>query len=163
MPATSVEDLLNQTATDLEQLRDQYAGLARELERKNISELHARAKAQFVELLVSREDQTIAALRGYLDADEPHAELDVHVRLGGEFPQTADDLRLPAKPSIDDLVQIAERTDERLALLSERIKIYTLSGGLFQALAAFETLVVNRQRQLAAAVRELDQDMPTPT
>ncbi|KIG16252.1 hypothetical protein DB30_04712 [Enhygromyxa salina] len=148
---------------DLEQLRAQYEKLSRKLECAEPDDLRGRAIVQFLTLLIRRENHTITALRGYVDSafdsGVAHAELDVHVRLGGGFPFRADELQVPEDPSLDDLIGVAERSDEQLAQLTERIQIYTAAQGLRQALAAIEAIVRERRSRLASAVREVDEGM----
>jgi hypothetical protein len=156
MTAANVGALLTNTANVLGELMRNYETLAQDLQSTDTT------MAEFARFLSAREQQTITALHGYLDRHEHIAALDVHVRLAAGFPFGADDLQMPRHPSLDELIELAERTDTQLGQLSERIQVYAVSGELVESLHALEELVSGRQRELSAALHELESYRPSP-
>jgi hypothetical protein len=118
--------------------------------------------AQFAAFLSVREYATIDAIEKYVERDEHHAALDVRVRLGAGFPFSADELAVPSDASVDDLSELARRTDELLATLSQRIGLYAASGELADLLTALDEIAVGRERELASALQELESLSPSP-
>ncbi len=156
MTAATVSELLRDTTTILRTLMRGYESIWREQQATD------EAMAEFALFLSSRERQTITALEGYLERDEDLAALDVHLRLGAGFPFSADDLRLPLRPTTEGLQALGERTDTLLELLGERISVYAASGDLGDVLHALDELVGARRRGLAAALNELETHQPSP-
>lgn len=153
MTTASVNVLLGQAAHALESLARRYESVAREY-------ADDPARAEFAAFLASREHATADELEQY-PHDAPTSALDVHVRFGDAFPHSTDDLELPEHPSLDELIELARRTDTLLEQLSERIQVYAASYQLHEILQALEDLVGGRRRQLTAALHELERYQPS--
>lgn len=156
MTSTTVATILKRTADELEHLMCRYESLRLSVEDTD------PVKAQLAQFLAGREAATMAALDRYQSRHEHHAALDVHVRLASGFPFSGEELHYPDNPSLDELIELAERTDELLGQLSERIQVYAVSGELVTALEALEELVSERRRHLSAALQELEDYAPSP-
>lgn len=156
MTTSTVGALLSNAVSVLDGLMRKYEALGQ----KNPS--GDPTIAEFAQLLRKRERHTIDALQAYLEHDDHRAVLDVHVRLGAGFPYDGDDLTLPERPTLDELIELGERTDMQLVHLAERIEVYAVSGQLVEGLDGLERLVGGRRRELAAALHELEQHRPSP-
>ena len=154
MTAATVGALLDRTVDVLDELGRRYESLAREFERTD------ELAHEFAAFLAERERETIAALAKYRTDEHPLA-LDTHVRLSSGFPFSAEDLAISEHPTLDELASIAERADYLLDHLSERIKVYAAGYNLAEILAALEQLVATRRRQLAGALNEFEEHMPS--
>ncbi|MFO7564262.1 MAG: hypothetical protein R6X02_16565 [Enhygromyxa sp.] len=155
MTTASVTEILDHAARTLEALMHRYGSLARAYETTD------PGKAELAEFLCNREQTTIEALERYRDDAHSNA-LGTHVRFGVAFPYSTDDLELPEHPSLDELIELAQRTDALLEQLSERIQVYAASRQLFEILHAIEELVGGRRRQLSAVLQELERYEPSP-
>lgn len=148
MTSLSLAKLLELTQAELVKVHAYYEGLQ--------DDPPSVARSMFAEFLSQREAHTIAALDQYRAHDEDYPALDVHVRLGWGVPFT-DTLELPEQPSIDQLIELAQTTDQQLAQLGERVRLYAAAKELGETLAAIDALVLNRRHLLAGALRELDE------
>lgn len=155
MTTASVSVILDHAARALETLKHRYLSLAR------ACQTTAPTKAEFATFLGAREQTTVDALEQYRRDAHPTA-LEVHVRFGEAFPYSTEDLELPEHPTIDELIDVASRTDALLEQLSERIQVYAASKQLFEILHALEELVGGRRRQLTAVLNELERYEPSP-
>ena len=156
MTSTTFSALLTETASVLDGLAQAYDAVHRE--RSDVDP----STAGFAEYLKTRELRTIQALENYSEHDADAAALDVHVRLASAFPFVADDLVIPDHATLDELVKIAERSDELLGLLGERIQVYAVSGRLREALDSLGAHVAVRRRELATVLNELENYDPSP-
>jgi hypothetical protein len=147
--------LLDDTQIVLARLQRRYEATWRALETSS------PAVAEFALWLAGREAETIAALAGYR-GDDDAAVLEIHIRLGSGFPFSADDLELPSDPTLDELVAMAERTDQLLTILGQRIRVYAAHGQLLEVLHAIDEHVDGRRRGLANALAELEAHHPSP-
>jgi hypothetical protein len=148
MTSLSIAKLIELTKAELVRLNEYYEA--------QYDPPPSDARSMFAEFLSRREAHTIAALDRYRARDEDHPALDVHVRLAGGVP-FADTRKLPEQPDLEQLIEIAESTDKQLDQLGERVRLYAAAHELAETLAALDALVLTRRRQLAAALRELDQ------
>jgi hypothetical protein len=151
----TVGTLLDDTQIVLARLQRKYEAVWRALEASN------PAVAEFALFLAGREFETIVAFAGYRNEDDA-AVLDVHVRLGSGFPFDDEDLQLPDHPSLDQLIALAERTDELIANLGQRIQVYAAQGQLLTVLDAIDEHIGGRRRALANALSELEEHQPSP-
>lgn len=153
MPTHTVGAIFDRTALALERLAEDYQALASQYQS------HCPLAAELATLLAKRERDTVAALAKYRANEHPLA-LDVHVRLSSAFPFVTDELRLPKHPTLDELVEHAERVDALLDHLGERIEVYAASRPLAEILVALRQIVIGRRRQLAGALNEFDEFEP---
>jgi hypothetical protein len=70
---------------------------------------------------------------------------------------------VPEHPTLDELAELAQRTDSLLEHLSERIQIYAASRPLAEILGALEQIVANRRHHLAGALHEFEEFSSRPT
>lgn len=154
MTTSTVGALFDRVANVLQTLMERYQTLARQSERQD------PLTAEFTALLAARERETVAALEEYRAVEHPLA-LDVHVRLSSGFPFSNDELTLSERPTLDELAELARRTDYLLEQLGERIQVYAASRPLAEILASLGQIVATRRRQLAGALNEFDEFEPT--
>jgi hypothetical protein len=154
MTTATIGALVDRTAVALQSLMHRYASLTRTFESSNAT------AAEFASFLAIRERETIATLEKYC-ADEHPVALDVHVRFASAFPFKTDDLELPEHPTLDELAELAERTDAAIEQMCERVKDYAAAKGLAEILDALEQIVQRRRQQLAGALRELEDYLPS--
>jgi hypothetical protein len=153
MTAVTIGKLLEATEAALIELREGYETVRR---RDPDS-----SRGMLAGLLSQREASTIATFNEYREPDEGHAALDVHVRLGGGFPLD-DGPHVPDDPQIEELLAIAEETDNALEQLHERVGLYAAGAELHAAFSALDALVRRRRQQLASAARELEEFVSGP-
>lgn len=154
MTAVTIGELLDATDTALQDLRRRYAAINQRCPDSPLGMLAG--------ILCQREANTITAIAGYRTREEHHRALDVNVRLGGGFPLT-DLPRVPQDPQVEQLIAVAEETDRSLEHLQERVELYAASAEVHATFDAIDALVRQRRKQLASALRELDELVPDPT
>lgn len=148
MTDLNLRKLLDLTIQELDGLRERYEALSRSAGDTRL--------AMLAGYLARREAGTIAAITRYCERDEHRAALDVHVRLSWGYP-FADKLEWPHEPSVDELVELADKSDDQLAQLSERVELYASGAELHESLAALDAIIKTRRQELASASRELEE------
>src|SRR5690606_20774233 len=113
----TVSVILDHVAHALEGLMRRYQALAQEC--RDVDS----GRAELAAFLGAREQETVEALERYR-SDAHSIALDTHVRFGSGFPYSSDDLQLPGHATIDELIDLARRTDTLVEQLSERIQVY---------------------------------------
>ena len=155
MTTASVSVILDHAGRALDSLAQRYLSLARACQTSEPT------KAQFASFLATREQETVDAL-GQYRSDAHSIALDIHIRFGEAFPYSTEELEFPEHPTLDELIDVASRTDTLLEQLSERIQVYAASKQLFEILHSLEELVGGRRRQLTDVLNELERYEPSP-
>lgn len=155
MTTGSVSTIIDYAAHALEALTRRYQACAEACKGTE------RAKSELASFLATREQWTVEALEHYRVDAHPIA-LDTHIRFAAGFPYSDDELVLPEHATLDELIDLARRTDTLLEQLSERIQVYAAARQLAEILQALEELVGGRRRQLAGALNELEGYEPSP-